>query len=262
MLFGKERIVNSGRDHPMLVEHRRIYHSGNYLAEEFARAGYAVIVMDAHHFGERIPFGVNGIPVNFDAFDLTVEEFERLDALVKEQLYLSLRQLNWAGTTWAGVNFWDDSRCVDYLLSRPEVDNERIGCTGLSGGGWRTNFLAALDPRIKAAASVCWMTTGDYQQIYNVGGAIGTFCLLPGVWNRLDIPDLTIMSAPCASMVISTSNDELFPPEGQQEAARQITAGYKWAGCPDNVCHNNPFKGHCYDADLQRDAIDWFNQHL
>lgn len=262
MLFGKERIVNSGRDHPSLVEHRRKYHSGEYLAEVFARAGYAVVTIDAHHFGERIPFGLNGIPPRLDPFNLAIDEFVVLDLLVKQQLYLGIRQLNWAGTTWAGINFLDDRRTVDYLLSRPEVDQERIGCTGLSGGGWRTNILAALDPRIKAAVSACWMTTGDYQQIYNVDGAIGTFCLLPGVWRHLDVPDLTIMSAPCASMVINTSEDELFPPEGQLEAARQICAGYEWAGCTQKFHHNNPLKGHCYDADLQRDAISWFNDYL
>src|SRR5687767_1535675 len=129
---------------------------------------------------------------------------KRYESLVRDGLYLGVRQLNWAGTTWAGVNFGDDSRCVDYLLSRKEVDPERIGCTGLSGGGWRTNIMAALEPRIKAAVSVGWMTTGDAQQPYNVSGAIGTFCLLPGVWNRIDIPDLIAMAAPKAVMVVST----------------------------------------------------------
>lgn len=262
MLFGKERIVNCGRDHPVLAEHRAEYYSDKYCAEEFAREGYAVIVIDAHHFGERIPFGLNDVPENFDPFDLSMAEFTELDLKVKEQLYLGVRQLNWAGVTWAGVNFWDDSRCVDYLASRPEVDAERIGCTGLSGGGWRTNILAALDSRIRAAVSGCWMTTGDYQQLYNVDGAIGTFCLLPGVWNRLDVPDLTIMAAPCASMVISTSEDILFPVEGQEEAARQIRQGYAWAGCPDKFINLNPRKPHCFDTDLQQEAIQWFDRHL
>ena len=143
MLFGKERIVNSGRDHPVLEAHRRDCHSGNYLAEEFAKASYAVIVIDAHHFGERVPKGLDEVPAEFDPFELSIGDLETLDAKVRELLYLGVRQLNWAGTTWMGLNFWDDSRCVDYLLSRPEVDPSRIGCTGLSGGGWRTNILAA-----------------------------------------------------------------------------------------------------------------------
>jgi dienelactone hydrolase len=262
MGFGKERIVRLDRDHPVLAEHRKTYYSGNYLADEFAKQGYAVIVIDAHHFGARAPRGLGGIPEEVDPFQLTVKEYRDLDGKLREQLYLGVRQLNWAGTTWMGVNFWDDSRCVDYLRSRPEVDKERIGCTGLSGGGWRTNFLAALDRRIKASVSVGWMTTGDHQQVYNLAGAIGTFCLLPGVWNRLDVPDLTILAAPNASMVVSTSQDTLFPPEGQEESARQIRAGYQWAGCPEQFGYVNPPKPHCYDAELQQSAIAWFNRHL
>ena len=262
MLFGKTRVVDSGRDHPLLLEHRNKVYSGRYLAEEFAKRGYAVIVIDAHHFGDRAPRGLNGIPDAYDPFDLKIGEYVSLDTRVREQLYLGVRQLNWAGTTWMGVNFWDDSRCVDYLLSRPEVDPKRVGCTGLSGGGWRTNVLAALDRRIKASVSVGWMTTGDYQQVYNVAGAIGTFCLLPGVWDRMDVPDLAIMAVPNATLVVSAAQDRLFPPEGQQEAARQIRAGYEWAGCPEKTRFLSPPKPHCYDAGIQQEAFDWFERHL
>jgi dienelactone hydrolase len=262
MLFGKERVVNTGRDHPMLVEHRNKVYSGRYLAEEFARHGYAAVVIDAHHFGARAPRALNGIPESYDPFGLPIGEYVALDTLVREQLYLGVRQLNWAGTTWMGVNYWDDSRCVDYLLSRPEIDADRIGCTGLSGGGWRTNVLAALDRRVKASVSVGWMTTGDYQQIYNVAGGVGTFCLLPGVWDRLDVPDLTIMAAPNASMVVSGQQDMLFPPEGQRDAARQIQLGYEWAGCAERFRSYMPPKPHCYDAEVQREAVAWFDHHL
>ncbi|TFG65816.1 MAG: hypothetical protein E4H27_10500, partial [Anaerolineales bacterium] len=231
-------------------------------AEVFAQHGYAVIVIDAHHFGERAPRGMNGIPQSCDPFELSIGEYVGIDSQVREQLYLGVRQLNWAGTTWMGVNFWDDSRCVDYLLSRSEVDPQRIGCTGLSGGGWRTNVLSALDDRIKASVSVGWMTTGDYQQVYNFSGAIGTFCLLPGVWNRLDVPDLAIMSAPNASMVVSGQQDMLFPPEAQADAARQIQMGYDWAGVGERFYDYRPDKPHCYDAETQQQALNWFERYL
>ncbi|MBT7863009.1 MAG: hypothetical protein HN712_22035 [Gemmatimonadetes bacterium] len=262
MLFGKERILNTGRDHPVLAEHRDKVYSGRFLAEEMSRAGFAVIVIDAHHFGRRAPGGFAGLPDPVDPFSLDREQYECLDAQVREQLYLGLRQLNWAGTTWAGLNYWDDARCVDYLRSRDEVDGERIGCTGLSGGGWRTNILAALDPRIRAAVGVGWMTTGDYQQAYNVGGAIGSFCLLPGVWDRFDIPDLAIMAQPAATMVVSGKQDELFPVEAQQEANRQIKLGFEWAGTPERFHAFTPDKPHCYDAEIQAEAIAWFDRHL
>lgn len=261
MLFGADRV--SGEPvHPVIVSHRAAYTSGRPLADWYASQGYAVIVIDAYHFGRRAPRGLGGLPASFDPTALDEATLKRYDGLVREQLYLGVRELNWAGTTWAGVNYGDDSRCIDYLLSRQEVDPERIGCTGLSGGGWRANIMAALEPRIKAAVAVGWMTTGDAQQSYNFSGAVGTFCLLPGVWNRIDIPDLIAMAAPKAVMVVSGTKDTLFPPLGQKEAARQIAEAYAWAGSPNRFREYAPAKEHCYDAEIQSEALAWLNTHL
>lgn len=262
MLFGKERVVDTGRDHPLLATYRASTYDGRYLADEYARQGYAVIVIDAFHFGDRAPRGVGDLPISYDPFALSLDDATDLDRRCGQQLYQGLKQLMWAGTTWMGVLFNDDSRCVDYLLSRPEVDPQRIGCTGLSGGGWRTNMLAALDPRITASVSVGWMTTGDHQQLYNVRGAVGTFCLLPGVWSRLDLPDLPIMGAPCASMVVLGERDNLVPQNGVREAARQIAEGYAWAGHPERFCYHHPPKPHVYDTDVQAEAFAWFARWL
>jgi dienelactone hydrolase len=261
LLFGADRV--SGESvHPAIDAHRKQLTSGRPLADWFASHGYAVIVIDAYHFGKRAPRGIYGLPDSYDPAKLDGETLKRYDGLTRDALYYGVRQLNWAGTTWAGVNYGDDSRCVDYLLSRKEVDPERIGCTGLSGGGWRTNIMAALEPRIKAAVSVGWMTTGDTQQPYNVAGAIGTFCLLPGVWNRIDVPDLIAMAAPKAVMVVSGTRDLLFPPEGQRDAARQISNAYSWAGYPSRFKNYTPDKEHCYDADIQAEALAWLDAHL
>lgn len=227
-----------------------------------AKAGYAVLTIDNYHFGERCPRGIGGVPANLDPFELSEEKYKAIETKARDLAYLGVRQLNWAGTTWAGVNFGDDSRSVDYLLSRPEVDPKRIGCTGLSGGGWRSNMMAALDDRIKAAVSVGWMTTGDYQQAYNVRGAVGTFNLLPGVWNRIDIPDLIAMASPKAVMVVVGTEDTMVPMEGALEANRQMRAAYDWSGRPNRFRSYNPPKTHCYDLEIQDEAIQWLDQHL
>ena len=261
MLFGADRV--SGEPvHPVVTKHRAAYTSGRALADWYASRGYAVIVIDAYHFGRRAPRGLGGLPLDYDPATLDDATLAKYDDLARQALYLGVRELNWAGTTWAGVNFGDDSRCVDYLLSRKEVDGTRIGCTGLSGGGWRTNMIAALEPRVKAVVSVGWMTTGDTQQAYNLAGAIGTFCLLPGVWNRLDVPDLVAMAAPKACMVVGGTEDLLFPPLGQKEATRQIAEAFDWAGSPDLFRSYAPAKPHCYDRDIQEQALAWFNKHL
>jgi dienelactone hydrolase len=263
MPFGADRV--SGEPvHPAIVAHRERFTGGRALADWFASNGYAVIVIDAFHFGRRAPRDVNGLPASYDPAALDDKTLQRYHALTADHklLYYGVRELNWAGVTWAGVNYGDDSRCIGYLLSRPEVDPERIGCTGLSGGGWRTNIMAALEPRIKAAVTVGWMTTGDSQQLYNVMGSVGSFCLLPGVWNRIDVPDLIAMAVPKAVMVVVGKMDHLFPPLGQRESARQIAEAYAWAGYSDRFRHYAPNKPHCYDAEIQAEALAWFDRHL
>ena len=63
----------------------------------------------------------------------------------------------------------DGMRAIDYLVSRPEVDPERIGATGCSGGGTQTTYIAALDPRVKVAAVACYMNS--FQTLF--AGSIG-----------------------------------------------------------------------------------------
>lgn len=102
-----------------------------------------------------------------------------------------------SGFTWGGVLVWDDIT-IDYLHTRPEVDPNRIACTGLSVGGWRTNFLAGMDPRIKAACIAGWMTSFRYlvprYEAYTVPAG-----MVPGLFDYLDYPDVGSLSMPVAA---------------------------------------------------------------
>lgn len=57
----------------------------------------------------------------------------------------------------------DDISATEFLASMPEVDAQRIGCTGWSMGGYRAWMLSALSDRVKVGAAVCWMVTSDEQ---------------------------------------------------------------------------------------------------
>lgn len=78
----------------LLDEHRMVFYGGKYLADEYVKQGYAVPVIDVHHFGERAPRGFNGIPESYDPMTLTEDDVIEVDHLVKSQLYLDMRQLN------------------------------------------------------------------------------------------------------------------------------------------------------------------------
>ena len=53
----------------------------------------------------------------------------------------------------------DNVRCLDYLLTRPDVDGDRLGMVGLSGGGSLTLYTAAVESRLKAVSPTCAVTT-------------------------------------------------------------------------------------------------------
>lgn len=77
------------------------------------------------------------------------------------------------GYTPAGVEAWNAIRAIDYLQSRDDVDGERIGVTGRSGGGASSWWAAALDERVKVAVPVAGITT-----LYNhiVDGCVEGHC--------------------------------------------------------------------------------------
>ena len=65
------------------------------------------------------------------------------------------------GETFAKYEIWDAMRGVDYLASLPDVDPHRIGAFGCSGGGTVTALTSALDPRIAAIGTACYITSFD-----------------------------------------------------------------------------------------------------
>ena len=260
MYFGKERLVRTDCHHLQLFQQQ--YYSGVPLAERFCLAGYAVFCIDAFHFGERAPRERDFDPLELLSRFTGTAEYNYFEDRKRDLFRHAMLQLGWAGVTWAGINFADDRSCIDYMLTRPEIDGSRLGVTGLSGGGWRTDMLLALEHRLKAGVSVGWMTTNQGSFENNFNGAIGVFAPLPGVWNRMDLSDAAGSGFPVNAMYIVGSQDKLFPSEGVDEAFRKIKEIYTRAGVPDNVGFARPDTVHCYNAEVQEIALDWFSKKL
>jgi dienelactone hydrolase len=228
------------------------------IADELARQGYVVVVIDMFYWGERSMLLDDDPPAWKERPPtITAAEVSAFNQRSGQNEQLLGRTLFLAGLTWAGVMFWDDIRTVDYLLTRPEVDRERIGCVGLSVGGFRSAHLAALDDRIKAAVVVGWMCAYRPLLKDHILNTVGHTKLVPGLTRWLDLPDVAAMALPAHLLVINGRQDTLFTVEGMEEAHRKLADSYKKAGVPDH------FRAHLYDTphqfnrDMQAEAWAW-----
>jgi dienelactone hydrolase len=138
-----------------LCEHANRGRDGNKTAHQdhpmwFASNGYVCLTIDSLQLGEipAVHHGTYGRPW------LHVKQYG-----IKDKDPLENRWW-WhaAGYTPAGVECWNGIRAIDYLVSRPDVDPERIAVTGISGGGAATFWIAAADERVKCAVPVSGMS--------------------------------------------------------------------------------------------------------
>jgi dienelactone hydrolase len=168
---------------------------------------------------------------------------------------------NSRGYTPAGVEVWNAMRALDYLAFRPEVDPERMGVTGRSGGGAYSWFLAALDDRVKVVAPVAGIT--DLQN-YVVDGAVDEHCDCMFLVNtyRWDYPRLAALCAPRPLLLANTDADSLFPLSGVLRTRDAVKRIYDLYGAATNfglVIAPGP---HQDTQDLQVPVLRWFNTHL
>ena len=127
---------------------------------------------------------------------------------------------------------WDAMRAIDYLVSRPEVDANRIGAAGCSGGGALTTFVGALDSRIKAVVPACY--PNSYRLLF-LGPYPDTEMAFPEFLARgLDVPDLVEMTAPTPWLIQATEHDYFTPP-GTKMVYEEAKRWYRLYGAEDKV---------------------------
>src|SRR6266403_482411 len=259
--WGKEKLVETDDEHPMLATYRKEYYDGASFPATLAQRGYAVIVIDMFYHGERRLILDEDLEnrTNDRSKAEPEETIRQINHRAGSSEEIVFRNILHSGFTWGGVLVWDDIRTVDYLRTRPEVDPNRIACAGLSAGGWRTVFLAGLDPRIKAACVVGWMTSFHYliphHEIYTVPSG-----MIPGLLEYLDYPDIATLAMPCPLLVVHGQQDTLFPPDGVKAAMDTLHQSYQALGRPerfDTWVFDGPHK---FPLAAQRKMMDWFDR--
>lgn len=163
------------------------------------------------------------------------------------------------GRNTAAFEVWDGMRGIDYLQSRPEIDPERIGCTGNSGGGTQTSYLMALDGRIKVAAPSCYLSyqarqldsaPGDAEQ--NIHGQLSL---------GLDHPDFIMMRAPRPVKLLAATRD-FFEIEATWETFRYAKRLYTRIGASEKIDILENDEGHNYNQTQREGAVRWLARWL
>jgi Acetyl xylan esterase (AXE1) len=151
-----------------------------------------------------------------------------------------------------GIQLWNSIRALDFLASLPEVDPERLACTGESGGGTQTFLLAAVDDRVKVAAPVC-MVSSYMQGGCNCENAPG---LRLGTHNT----EFAFMTAPRPMMLVSVTKDwTSHTPEVELPAIQRI---YQLYGAQDKLAHAHFDAQHGYNLDMRNAVYPWFAKWL
>jgi dienelactone hydrolase len=266
MYYGKEKIAAFPGEPEILREFKAKYYGGASWASELAKRGYAVFVPDVFLWGSRKML-VEEIPGEFTGDVLSGEQpgtrkyIEVYNQFTRENEAVLAKSLFLAGTTWPGITSYEDIRAVDYLESRADVDPDRIGCGGFSGGGLRAVFLAGLDERIRCALCVSFMSTFSQTVKRNINNHSWQLHL-PHLANFMDLPDVASLSGGRPLMAMYNEQDRVWALEAQRAGEEKLKRIYEKMKCSGNY-HGVFYSGsHKFDLAMQKDAFDWFDKQL
>jgi cephalosporin-C deacetylase-like acetyl esterase len=227
------------------------------LFSNLARKGYVVLAYDPFGQGERIEY-----PGSRPGESL-IE-----GGGTGEHEYAG-RRLILLGANFGLFRAWDGIRGIDYLVTRPEVDPERIGCCGQSGGATLTQFLAALDSRIRAAV-VSMGNTEDLAEadVEPPGSADDAEQnIVPALARGIDRADLLYAFAPRPVLIGITLHDagHTYSPEyvsGSLALADEYKRAYGILNASDRVSLQATTVRHGYVYEMRRATYGWFNRWL
>jgi dienelactone hydrolase len=266
--FGAEKIVRtSDKQHPLLVEHQKTYYEGFAWANEIARRGYVVLVPDAFPFASR-RVKLSDVPEQHrknikdpDEAHPATGEIHNYNRWAGEHEHIMAKSLFSAGTTWPGVWLAEDLKALDILCAREDVDKDKVGCCGLSGGGMRSDFLGGIDDRIKCAVPVGFMTTWNDFAMYT--SYTHTWMIyVPLLPNELDFPEILGLRAPLPTLVLNNTEDELFTLSEMKRADEMLGHIYRKAGAAEKYKTSFHPGVHKFDAKMQKEAFEWFDRWL
>ncbi len=165
------------------------------------------------------------------------------------------------GYTPAAVEAWNGIRGLDLLASRPEVDPQRLGVTGTSGGGAVTWWIAAADDRVRVASPSCGTgTVAAHVGERTIDGHCD--CMFPINAAGWCLVDFAALIAPRPLLIVSADRDSLFSISSIEDFHRRLAAVYRHLGAEANLKLFTFRAGHSYQPASRRVTFHWFLRHL
>ena len=212
----------------------------------FARRGFVVLGIDAYCFGERNGRGPGGPAETGSNGEMSASKFNL-----------------WVGRTLWGMMLRDDLMALDYLASRPEVDAQRIGVTGMSMGATRSWWLMALDERIKTGIAIACLTRYENLIQHEMLKAHGIYYFVPGMLNHFDTEAVVALLAPRPAFFQNGGADDGSPEDGIhaiEAAVRPAYQLYGQANAFQSIVY--PGQGHVYTEEMWQKTLRWMDEQL
>ena len=213
-----------------------------------ARRGFVCLAWDPLGQGERVQM-----------YDEDLHDTKTQGGSTVEHTILGSQCLL-TGTHIAQYTIWDGIRALDYLLSRPEVDSRRVGCTGNSGGGTHTSYLSALDDRIQAAAPSCYITSWR-RMLESIGPQDAEQVFPMFLKDGLDYPDY-IYAFGGKPFLMLTAIRDFFPIGGARDTFAEAKQTLARLDLGDRVAKFEYDDGHGYNRPRREAGYRWFTRWL
>jgi len=214
------------------------------FAQGLARQGYVVLIFDPIGQGERVQY--------------LTKNLKPIHGIGVSEHNYSGKQMVLNGESLSSWFTWDCIRCVDYLLSRTEVDPKYIGVTGNSGGGTQATWLCGVEPRLTMAAPSCFVV-GFEQNLKNELPADIEQCPPGAISMGLDHLDFIAAMAPKPVILLSQEKD-FFDVRGAQKSFMELKKLYKLLGAEENIQFFAGPDYHGYSKHNREAMYSWFNK--
>ena len=167
---------------------------------------------------------------------------------------------NLVGTSVAAYEYYDNTRAIDYLETRADLNKNQIGCIGSSGGGTQTTYLIALDQRIKAA-TVCSYVSRRERVLELSGPSDGCQHIPNEGLEHLEISDFLTLFAPKPLLIMSGLYD-FVDYWGATQAYDELKQVYHVFNADQKVSLFTAESGHGMPQPKREAAITWFRTWL